>query len=259
MSDKPSYEELEARVLQLELEKEESVRTLAGGVAHGFNNLLMGIQGSVSLLALDADMDTATREHLDRIEHCVSEMSRLTDQLVGFARCGKYETKQLQLNQVIDTVTDAVMRENGHLRVEKELQERLWPILGDPSQIKLVIFNLLLNAKQSMPGTGSILLSTRNLMIDGNSNGFRFSGNRPFVELIIRDTGNGMDAETLQHIFEPFFSTHRRGLGKGLGLASTRGIVANHHGYIYADSKQGEGSRFTIFLPAALDAVPDGQ
>jgi two-component system, cell cycle sensor histidine kinase and response regulator CckA len=234
-----------------ESQRLESLGTLAGGIAHDFNNLLMGIQGNVSLMYLEVDQDVSLAEKLKNIEDCVDSGSRLTKQLLGFARGGKYVVKPMNMNKILHSSADMFGRTRKVIRVHEDYQEDLWMVMADGSQIEQVMVNLYLNAWQAMYGTGDLYLKTSNVMLDKSFvKPFDVPAGR-YVKISVRDTGIGMDETTQRRIFEPFFTTQEPGRGTGLGLASVFGIIKNHNGFITVQSRQGRGSTFDIYLPSS--------
>lgn len=239
-----------------ESQRMESLGTLAGGIAHDFNNLLMGIQGNVSLIYLDAENDPSLSEKLKNIEDCVDSGSRLTKQLLGFARGGKYVVKPLDMNQLLQSSAEMFGRTRKAVTIHGDYQQDLWTVMADSSQMEQVLVNLYLNAWQAMQGTGDLFLGSANLLLD---EAFVASHEMPpgaYVRISVRDTGIGMDEATMRRIFEPFFTTNEPGRGTGLGLASVFGIVKNHNGFITVKSKPAKGSTFDVYLPAS-DKTPE--
>ncbi len=247
--DVTAQRQLESRLLHSQ--KMEAIGTLAGGIAHDFNNLLMGILGNVSLMIMDRDPENPDHERLKSIEEHVSLAARLTKQLLGFARGGRYEVRPVDLNQLIEKTADLFGRTRKEISIRRNFQEGLWTVAADEGQIQQVLLNLFLNAWQAMPEGGMLSLQTENVTLDES---FR----RPYavtagdyVRISVIDTGVGMDEETRKKAFDPFFSTKQRGRGTGLGLASAYGIVKNHDGLIEIFSEKGMGATFHIYLPAS--------
>lgn len=229
----------------------EAIGTLAGGIAHDFNNLLMGIQGNASLCLLDMDAGGPAFEKLKNIETYVRSGVDLTKQLLGFARGGKYETRPTDLNEIVKEENRMFGRAKKEITIHEDYEEDLWTVEVDRGQIKQVILNLYVNAWQAMPGGGSIFVRTRNAHLEEEfTRSFETHSGR-YIVLTVTDTGIGMDAETRQKIFNPFFTTKEMGRGTGLGLASVYGIIKNHDGIIDVESRQGEGTTFTVYLPAS--------
>jgi signal transduction histidine kinase/ActR/RegA family two-component response regulator len=228
----------------------EAVGTLAGGIAHNFNNILMGIQGNASLMALDLDPEDARAGRLKTIEKLVCSGSDLTRQLLGYAREGRYEVRPVDLNNLVWEMADTFGAARREIRVHTDLCGTLSAVLADRGQVEQAIMNLLVNAADAMPQGGDLHLVTKNRSrLEMREKPYiPKAGN--YVLLEVRDTGTGMDEETQAKIFEPFFTTKGLSKGTGLGLASVYGIVKAHGGYIDVTSRVGEGTLFELFLPA---------
>ena len=237
-------------------QKLEAIGTLAGGIAHDFNNLLMGIQGRTSLLLMDEIYSASHHEHLKDIEEYVEKGADLTNQLLGFARGGKYQVKPTDINKVIKGQNRIFAHTDKAVTISANYEDNVWKVKVDRSQIEQVLLNLYVNAGQAMPDGGSIYVSTRNIVLQDEF--AKSYGVRPgkYVKISVVDTGTGMDESLLTRIFDPFFTTKELGRGTGLGLASAYGIIKNHNGIITADSEKGKGSTFEIYLPACDEAAP---
>jgi signal transduction histidine kinase len=236
----------------------ETVGTLAGGVAHDFNNLLMGIQGNTSLLLLDTDINHPHYERLKNIENNVQEGADLTNQLLGFARGGKYKVRPADLNEIIEKNAEMFGRTRKEMTIHSEYQESIWTVEVDIGQIEQVLLNVFVNAWQAMPAGGDLFIQTDNVILDESySKVFRLEPGR-YVKISITDTGVGMDDATVSRVFEPFFTTKGMGRGTGLGLASAYGIIRGHGGVIYVHSEKGRGTTFEIYLPAVDRKTADG-
>jgi PAS domain S-box-containing protein len=231
--------------------KMEAIGTLAGGIAHDFNNLLMGILGSTSLMLFNLESNHPHYEDLKNIEQHIQSGAELTKQLLGFARGGRYEVKSIDLNKLIKKTSEMFGRTKKEIRIYTKYQKNIWPVEADQSQIEQVILNLYVNAWQAMPSGGDLYLQSENVSFDEDH--VKPLGIEPgrYVKLSITDTGVGMDEATKQRIFDPFFTTKEMGRGTGLGLASVYGIIKNHGGIIGVNSKKGEGTTFTIYMPAS--------
>ncbi len=246
--------DLESKFQQAQ--KMEAVGTLAGGIAHDFNNLLTGIRGRISLILEDIDADHPFREHLREIEAYVRSAADLTRQLLGYARGGKYEVRPVDLNALVQQSAEMFGRTHKEIKIHVTAGDGLWAVEADRTQIEQVLLNLYVNAWQAMEGPGELHLATENAVLDEAF--VRPYDLKPgsYVKITVRDTGSGMDAETQRRIFEPFFTTKEISRGTGLGLAAAYGIVSGHAGIITVASEPGEGTTFTIFLPASGKAVP---
>ena len=249
LNDVSERKRMEAQFLQAQ--KMEAIGTLAGGIAHDFNNLLMVIQGNASLMLLNVDPLHPHHEMLLSIVRQVQSGSKLTNQLLGYARKGRYEVKLLHVNELVEETSQAFGRTRKEIIIHRELSNDLFPIEGDLGQIEQVLMNLFVNAADAMVQGGDIFLETINIPY-GDIRGKLYNP-KPgdYVLLTVRDTGVGMDQKTLDRIFEPFFTTKELGRGTGLGLASVYGIVKGHGGYIDVESEEGQGTTFKIYLPAS--------
>ncbi|HUT69120.1 MAG TPA: PAS domain S-box protein [Desulfatiglandales bacterium] len=237
---------------QLQLaQKMEALGTLAGGIAHNFNNMLMGILGNVSLALLDTDSTKPHYEKLKNIEKLVESGSKLTNQLLGYAREGRYEIRPLSLNRLVKETSETFGTAKKEIRIIRDLAEDLFSIEADQGQIEQALWNLYVNAADAIPGSGDLILKTSNVT-HMNMTGKQYNP-RPgnYVLLTVTDSGIGMDKKTMAHIFEPFFTTKGVGKGTGLGLASVYGIIKAHDGYIDVDSEKGHGTTFKVYLPVS--------
>ena len=249
--DKQAAEERKRLTLQLQqAQKMEAIGTLAGGIAHDFNNLLMAIQGNVSLVLFDLEPSDQRHRLLTNIEKLVGSGAELTAKLLGYARRGKYESRPLRPNDLVRETAETFSRMRKDIRIHCDLADDLKPIIADRGQLEQVLLNLFVNAADAMPNGGQLLLETRNATHhDIPAKGYTVNPG-DYVRLSVRDTGVGMDRETMVRIFDPFFTTKRMGRGTGLGLASAYGIVKGHGGYIEVESEMGAGSVFFVYLPA---------
>ena len=251
ISDRKQQEE-ERRQLQLRLQRAqriESIGNLAGGIAHDFNNLLMTIQGNTSLMLHAMDPDHPFYGMLKNIESAVLSGSKLTNQLLGYARKGRYQTEPLCLNEIVIETAETFGRTRKEIRIEKALASDLLNISADRGQIEQVLLNLYINSAGAMPRGGYLALKTSNVSHEDIKSNFYVPSHGNYVNLTVADTGTGMDKKTLEHIFEPFFTTKEIGKGTGLGLASVYGIIKGHNGYIDVQSQKGQGTVFNIYFP----------
>ena len=240
---------LEEQLLQAQ--KMEAVGRLAGGVAHDFNNLLGVITGYGELLLKNLGPEHPGSPRLEQIQKAAQRAGCLTRQLLAFSRKQVLQPRILDLNEVVADVEKMLSRVIG-----EDIQLVTTPgaargrIRADPGQIEQVLMNLAVNARDAMPRGGQLVLETANVTLDeAYTRAHPEVQPGPFVMLSVRDTGEGMSAETQAHIFEPFFTTKEEGKGTGLGLSISRGIVEAHGGNIWAGSKPGEGTTFFIRLP----------
>jgi len=236
-------------------QKMETIGTLAGGIAHDFNNLMTTILGNTSLILFDIDNTHPHYAPLKNIERQINRGADLTAQLLGYARKGKYLVKPVSLNQIVEESATAFGRTRKEITIGCELADDLLAVEADQGQIQQVLLNLFVNAADAMPTGGKLVLKTSN----ATHNDIKGEEYHPvpgdYLRLTVSDTGIGMDEKVLKRIFDPFFSTKETGKGTGLGLASVYGIIKNHGGYIEVQSQKGQGSQFSIFLPASIKPV----
>ena len=235
----------------------EALGTLAGGIAHNFNNLLTGIMGNASLMLLNTDPTHPHYERLRGIEKLVESGSKLTRQLLGYARKGQYEVRPLNINHVVRETSDTFDAARKDIRVQRHLAEELHGVHADQGQIEQVLWNLYVNAADAMIGGGDLFIETRNLThAEMKGKPYKVKPGA-YVLIMVRDTGSGMDKKTMERIFEPFFTTKGLARGTGLGLASVYGMVKAHGGYIDVDSRRGKGTIFRVYLPASQQEIPE--
>jgi len=245
---KMERKQLETRLNQAV--KLEALGTLAGGIAHDFNNLLMGIQGNTSLILLDMHRDNPDYDRLKSIESYVRSGSKLTQQMLGLARGGRYDPRPTDMNRVLNDSADLFGRTRKEISIHRKLEKDLWAVDADQGQMKQVLANLFVNAWQAMPGGGDLYLESKNVQLAEKESERLSLDPGKFVNISVRDTGVGMNSITLRRIFDPFFTTKSISRGTGLGLASTYGIVSNHGGAIDVESHPGRGSIFRLYFPA---------
>jgi PAS domain S-box-containing protein len=247
--------DLDVRLQQVQ--KMEAIGTLAGGIAHDCNNMLMGIQGNVSLMLLDIDPAHPHYKRLKSIEKQVQGGARLTSDLLGYARKGKYEIKHVDLNEIVKHTSDTFGRSKRGITILRELAQDLFAIKADQGQIEQVLLNLYINALDAMPDGGQLILQTMNTTHKHIKSRLYEPSPGNYVLLRVTDTGSGMDKETMERIFDPFFTTKEMGKGTGLGLAAVFGIIKAHDGYIDVESKKGHGTTFNIYLPESENEVQE--
>jgi len=229
----------------------DSVGRLAGGIAHDFNNMLTAINGYSDLTLRSLSDDSPLRRNIEEIKKAGERSATLTSQLLAFSRKQVLTPKVMDVNNSVREMTlalEQLVGENIDLKID--LDHRLGLIKADPAQLSQVIVNLAVNAREAMPNGGELKIETANVVLDeayARTHVGSRTGN--FVLLSVTDTGGGMSHEQQEHIFEPFFTTKDKAKGTGLGLATVYGIVKQSDGYIWVDSRIGEGSTFKIFLP----------
>ncbi|HWP35097.1 MAG TPA: GAF domain-containing protein [Thermodesulfobacteriota bacterium] len=242
---------LEAQLRQSQ--KMEAVGQLAGGVAHDFNNLLTAIAGYADLLLAHLPPGDPLRRDAEEIRRAVHRAADLTGQLLAISRRQVLVPRLLDLNEVVSGMAAMLRRLIGEaIELVLHLDPSLGPVKADPTHLTQVLLNLAVNARDAMPGGGTLAIETGNVLLD-EAAARRRVGLRPgrYVRLTVRDTGCGMDAATQARIFEPFFTTKPPGRGTGLGLSTVYGIVRQSGGHIEVDSAPGAGATFTILLPRA--------
>ena len=248
MRAREEKERLEAQLQQAQ--KMKSIGTLAGGIAHKFNNSLMGIMGHIELLKMNLPEDEGRNKSLETMNIAGHRMSRLTDQLLAYAEGGKYQPKNLKIDDfVIETLPILEHDLNPTVRVETHFQKDISFINADNTQMQMVLSAILSNSNEAIEDMGLIRITAENKDVDEDFT-IQLPGLKPgaYVCLTVEDDGKGMDEETKDGIFEPFFTTKFQ--GRGMGMAAVYGIVKNHDGWVSVDSELGRGTKVQIYLPA---------
>jgi PAS domain S-box-containing protein len=237
----------------LHAQKMEAIGRLAGGVAHDFNNLLTVVLSYTSLLLPSFGPHDRRREFVDEMRRAGERGAALTQQLLAFSRQQVIQPTVLDLAQIVGDMNAMIRRLVGEdVIVEAAIAPDLGCIKADAGSIEQVILNLVINARDAMPGGGTLTLEARNVDVDEAHGREHLGGlSGAHVRLAVRDTGVGMDPATQQRIFEPFFTTKPKGKGTGLGLATVFGIVTQAGGHIQVHSEPGEGTTFEVYLPRA--------
>ena len=243
----------ETRRLQAQVQesqKIEAIVTLAGGIAHNFNNALTPIIGNIDLLEMAHGQDESTMGSLKDMKTSGLRMAHLTSQLLAYAEGGKYNPHVLSLCDFVEDTLPLIQHTlDPAVRVETDLPLDVKDVEADSTQMQMVLSAIMGNSNEAMEGPGRIRISTRNLDLDQELiKDYPGLKPGPHVCLSIEDDGKGMDEETRRKIFDPFFTTYF--MGRGLGMASVYGIIRNHDGAITVDSEPGKGTVVRIYLPA---------
>ncbi len=248
ISDVTRQRELEYQLQQAR--RLDAIGNLAGGIAHNFNNLLMGIQGNISILIQGKQAGDPGYAEMAGIERCVDSAAALTRQLLSFAKGGGHAMDPIDVNDVVQRSAAMFARTRQEIRVRRHLTADRAVANVDALQIELALTDLYRNAWHAMPKGGTMTVTTA--VVDLDTRLVKAYGRPPgrYLKIEVADTGDGMDPETVERAFEPFFTTRVVGQGAGLGLASVFGIVERHGGIVTAASRVGVGSTFTIYLPA---------
>jgi len=257
---------LEGQLLQAK--KLEAIGTLAGGIAHDFNNILAAILGYGDMAQRNAAQGTLLRRHIDAVVAAGLRAKSLVERILAFSRSGTGERVAVHVQSVVTETLDLLAASlPKHVRLERRLAAGDATVMGDATQIHQVVMNLCANAVQAMKSKGALSVALdvveRGEAMAATS---RLAGGR-YVRLVVRDTGTGIAPHVLERIFDPFFTTREVGVGTGLGLSLVHGIVTDLGGGIDVESRPGEGSAFTVYLPwsgataapgAVTEEIPDG-
>lgn len=272
MTNKPTYEDLEQKVrdleqaaighkqteeekerLQIQLrqaQKMEAIATLAGGIAHQFNNALSPITVNLDILEMDFPINEDINRQIVQMRSSVQRMAQLTNQLLAYARGGKYQSKVISLTDFVrDTLPLIEHTVKLHDHILTDLPQDIASVKIDVTQMQMVLTAILTNASEAIEERVHIRIACRNKKITQESFiGFPSLKVGNYASIIIEDDGKGMDEGTKNQVFEPFFTTKFQ--GRGLGMAAAYGIVKNHDGWIFVDSELGKGTKVCIYLPA---------
>jgi signal transduction histidine kinase/ActR/RegA family two-component response regulator len=257
--------EKDQRRLEIQLRKSqkmEAIGTLAGGVAHDLNNILSGIVSYPELLLMDIPKKSPLRQPLLTIQESGQKAAAIVQDLLTLARRGVSITEVMNLNQSIEQYLNSpenqkILQYHPGVKVEVDLQAKLFNILGSPVHLSKTIMNLVSNAAEAMPNGGVIQISTENRYIDRPLKGYDTVEEGDYVKLTVSDNGVGISPEDLDRIFEPFYTKKAMGRsGTGLGMAVVWGTVKDHAGYIDVQSELGEGTVFSIYFPITRKKLP---
>ena len=233
-----------------QMEKLEAVATLAGGIAHQFNNALMAVVGNMDLLQMDLPDNPAVIKYVSSMRSAVLRMTHLTDQLLAYARGGKYHPRITSVNEMVERCLGEIQgATDSAIRFEFHLGKDIPEVMTDPVQMQMVLYALIENAKEAIEGSGHVTVTTRGQIFPVGTARATIPPPGRYACLFVQDDGKGMDQETRRRVFEPFFTT--KVMGRGLSMAAVYGIVKNHGGWILVDSEPGKGTAVRIYLPAA--------
>ena len=253
---KEAQEKLEkTREALFQAQKMEAIGQLTGGIAHDFNNLLMAVLGSLELLRKRLPDDPKMMALLDNAVKGAERGTTLTKRMLAFARVQELKEESIEIPNLVRGMTDLLQRSLGpSVRIETRFPLLPAPVYADANQLEMVLLNLMVNARDAMPGGGEIIVSTREESVFGGQG----IGLRPgrYICLSVSDTGEGMDKVTLRRAMEPFFTTKGPGKGTGLGLAMAHGFAEQSGGRFVLHSEKGKGTIAELWLPVAVIAVP---
>lgn len=239
----------------LKVRKIESIGVLAGGIAHDFNNLLTGIMGCLSLAKDIVKPEDKIYEILTVAQRASRQAKDLTYQLLTFSKGGEPIRRLTPLGELLKEAAGFAMS-GSNVKIDFYITDGLWNVSIDTEQIRQVIHNLVINARDAMPEGGTVIIRAENTMV-GHADKLPVGGGE-YVKISITDQGGGISEENMQKIFDPYFTTKQMGTqkGMGLGLAICYSIMKNHDGFITVDSEVGAGTTFTLYLPASPDDMP---
>lgn len=245
------HKKLEEQIYHLQ--KMEAIGTLAGGVAHDFNNILTAITGFAGLAQTNAKEDPAIEGYMQQVLNAAGRAADLTKRLLAFSRKQVIEPVLSDLNEIVRNIEKMLRRIlTEDIELHTVLSGRELPVLVDVGQIDQVLINLAANARDAMPYGGQLAIETDVIAVEGSYPEVHvFESTGTYAVLSVSDTGIGMDQETKENIFEPFFTTKEVGKGTGLGLSMVYGIIKQHNGNINVYSEIGKGTTFRIYLPLA--------
>ncbi|MBB5348949.1 response regulator [Desulfoprunum benzoelyticum] len=246
---------LESQIRQIQ--KMEAVGNLAGGIAHDFNNILTTILGYSQMINLKLNSEDPIFKMAESIHHAGLKASGLTKQLLIFSRKQAMETKVTNLNIIVEDMSKMLTRLIGEdIQIKTFLSNKIGSIMADASQVGQILMNLVVNARDAMPHGGSLIIETSDVFIDSKyAQRGKFLKEGYYSMLSVTDSGEGIDPESRDKIFEPFYTTKEVGKGTGLGLAIVYGIVKQHNGHIDLYSELNHGTCFKIYFPIVKQEI----
>jgi PAS domain S-box-containing protein len=245
---------LEGRLRQAQ--KMEAIGQLTGGIAHDFNNILTVVIGMTELLSDALAQNKELAPIVEAIDEAATRGAQLTQRMLAFARKQPLQARNLDLNEIVSRATTMLQRTLGEdIALKPVLAEGLWEAFADPSQVEDAILNLAVNARDSMPNGGQLVIETANAVLDANYAAQNVEVTPgEYAAVSVTDSGTGIPPEVLERVFEPFFTTKEVGRGTGLGLSMVYGFVKQSRGHVKIYSEVGHGTRITVYLPRAVVA-----
>lgn len=238
-------------------QKMEALGTLAGGLAHGFNNVLMAIQGNLSLMRMTLAKGHPLQKNIERISKSTDKGVTLAKQILSFAKMGRFVVMTTNLNKILRSTSRMFLRSKENLRIHEFYDPNVWHVEVDRVQIGQLLLSLYMNAADAMPDGGDVYLQSENVVLDESQTKPHDAKPGRFVKISVTDSGMGLSQEARQRVFEPFFSAYRPTRYEGLGLAAVYGTVKSHQGIINVYSEKNHGTTFSIYLPASQKNWPN--
>jgi len=233
-------------------QKLESLGVLAGGIAHDFNNILTVIMGNVSLLSSKETLDSETTNSLKEVGNYTRRARDLTQQLLTFAKGGMPVKETASVSEMLKESVKFILR-GSNVKCRFNIAKNLWSAGIDVGQINQVINNITINARQAMPNGGTVIIKAENTIIEGQQSAVPLNKGK-YIKITMQDQGTGISKDNLRNIFDPYFTTKKK--GHGLGLATSYSIIKNHGGHIEVESELEKGTKFHIYLPATGENIP---
>jgi PAS domain S-box-containing protein len=241
-----------------QLQRLDAIGQITSGVAHDFNNLLSVVITNARLLSHDGMREPSEQEGIELIRTAAQRGVDLVAQLLAFSRRQRLEPNEVDINNKLAGMTGLLnVTLGGTVQLRTVFAPNLWPALVDPTQIELIVLNLVLNARDAMPSGGVVTLETRNVTVDSPVGGTEGPAPGQYVVLLVSDTGTGIPDDVLLHVFEPFFTTKQLGKNSGLGLAQVVGFAKQSGGGIGIETRVGKGTSVSVFLPRSNGARVD--